>query len=233
MVSSVASRADNPPARDEARRLFDAQPRKVERVRQATEALTAVANANAKDYDDQWHAARAWCWLADYGATEDEKRRAGQKGVEFTNRARQLDGKRVEGHYFHARSIGMLADIERGLKALGRVKEMARSLERAIEVDEKFDEGGPHRLLGLLQLDTPGWPISIGNVKEAEKHIRRAAELSPTYPENQIALAKLLHKKKNDDGARAALRKALEHTPWPTKLDEESNWKETINRYLK
>jgi tetratricopeptide (TPR) repeat protein len=225
--------AANEPPRDAARKLFETQPRNLESVRKAAAALTQIAQANPKDYDDQWHAARAWCWLADYGADDKEKAAAANQAIEYAERAIAINERRVEGHYFRGRSIGMLADIERGLKALGRLKEMARSLERAIQLDEKYDEAGPRRLLGLLLLQAPGWPISIGDHKKAEHHIRRAVELAPDYPENQTALAQLLLAQKDKDGARAAMKKALDAPPWPTKLDEDAGWKQSIRRLLK
>jgi tetratricopeptide (TPR) repeat protein len=232
-ISATLAVAEPLPARDAARKLFEDQPRKLERVRAAAAALTQIANANPKDYEDHWHAARAWCWLADYGADDKEKVAAAHRAIEFAERAIALNERRVEGHYFRGRSIGMLADIERGIKALGRVKEMAKSLERAIQLDEKFDEGGPRRLLGLLLLHSPGWPISIGDKKAADRHIRRAVELVPEYPENQTALAQLLFAQKDKDGARAALKKALHAPPWESKLDEDAGWKESIRKILK
>lgn len=233
VLSETFAAAEPLPTREAARKLFEEQPRKLERVRAAADALTEIAKANPKDYDDQWHAARAWCWLADYGADDKEKVAAANRAIEFAEHAIALNERRVEGHYYRGRAIGMLADIERGMKALGRVKEMAKSLERAIQLNEKFDEGGPRRLLGLLLLHTPGWPLSIGDKKAADRHIRRAAELVPDYPENQTALAQLLFAQKDKTGARAALQKALDAPPWETKQDEDANWKESIRRILK
>jgi len=232
-VATAVALAEPLPTREDARKLFEDQPRKLERVRSAADALTEIANANPKDYDDHWHAARAWCWLADYGADDKEKVAAANRAIEFADRAIAINERRVEGHYYRARSIGMLADIERGLKALGRVKEMAKSLERAIPLDEKFDAAGPRRLLGLLLLNAPGWPLSIGDRKAADRHIRRAVELVPEYPENQTALGELLFSQKDKDGARAAMKKALDAPPWPGKEDESAGWKESIRKALK
>jgi hypothetical protein len=55
-------------------------------------------------------------------------------------------------------------------------------------LDPKFDFAGPHRSLGLLYLDAPGWPASIGNRGKARFHLRKAAELSPEFPENCLCL---------------------------------------------
>jgi hypothetical protein len=69
------------------------------------------------------------------------------------------------------------------------VREMETQFKAAIELDEKLDYAGPHRSLGLLYKDAPGWPTSIGNRAKAVQHLRRAVELCPDYPDNRLSLA--------------------------------------------
>jgi hypothetical protein len=40
-----------------------------------------------------------------------------------------------------------------------------------------------------LYKDAPGWPTSIGNRTKSRQHLRRAVELYPDYPDNQLSLA--------------------------------------------
>jgi tetratricopeptide (TPR) repeat protein len=72
--------------------------------------------------------------------------------------------------------------------ALKLVTEMEAEFLAAIESDEKFDFAGAHRSLGLLYLDAPGWPTSIGNRSKARLHLRKAVELSSDYPDNWLSL---------------------------------------------
>jgi hypothetical protein len=46
---------------------------------------------------------------------------------------------------------------------------------------------GPDRFVGQLYLQAPGW--SVGSQSKARKHLQRAAELAPDYPENRLNLA--------------------------------------------
>jgi tetratricopeptide (TPR) repeat protein len=66
---------------------------------------------------------------------------------------------------------------------------MERLFLKAIALDERFDYAGPDRSLGLLYLETPGWPASIGSKKKARRHLERAVKISPDYPGNRLDLA--------------------------------------------
>ena len=59
---------------------------------------------------------------------------------------------------------------------------------RAIELIPSVEYAGPHRLLGLLYRDAPGWPISIGSKQKSKYHLEQAVKLAPEFPDNQIFL---------------------------------------------
>jgi tetratricopeptide (TPR) repeat protein len=65
---------------------------------------------------------------------------------------------------------------------------------KAIELDPKFNYAGAHRALGLLYLEAPGWPISLGSHAKARQHLKKAVELSPDYPDNQLCWLEVLLK---------------------------------------
>ena len=54
-------------------------------------------------------------------------------------------------------------------------------------LDEHLDYAGPDRNLGLLYCDAPVIG-SIGSRARAREHLKRAVELAPRYPENQLSL---------------------------------------------
>jgi tetratricopeptide (TPR) repeat protein len=65
---------------------------------------------------------------------------------------------------------------------------MEREFKTVRDLDAKFDYAGPDRNLGLLYLEAPGWPASIGDRSKARRHLERAVELAPDYPENHLCL---------------------------------------------
>ena len=89
--------------------------------------------------------------------------------------------------------------------ALGR---MVKLLHEAIGADPRLDHGGPHRVLALVLLKAPGWPVGPGDPEEALRQARAAAELFPDHAENQLALGDTLAGNGHRDEARAAWEKA-------------------------
>jgi tetratricopeptide (TPR) repeat protein len=87
---------------------------------------------------------------------------------------------------------------------------MEQVFKTAISLDPAFDYAGPHRSLGLLYRDAPGWPASIGNRGKARQHLQKAVELSSEYPDNHLSLLEAYLEWTEKKNAQAALP-AAEH----------------------
>ena len=124
-----------------------------------------------------WQFGRACFDMADVAKTDSERARLAEEGIDACRTA--LAHKYGSGppHYYLALNLGELARTK-SLGALKLVREMETEFKQAIELDEKFDFGGPHRSVGLLYKDAPGWPTSIGSRNKARLHLRRANDLS-------------------------------------------------------
>ena len=93
-----------------------------------------------------------------------------------------------------------------GKDALGKMVELLR---KAIAAAPTLDSGGPHRVLALVLLRAPSWPIGPGDPESALDEARAAVRLFPDAPENQLALGEALGKNDRRDEARAAYQRAL------------------------
>jgi tetratricopeptide (TPR) repeat protein len=204
--------------------LYNQQPREVARVANAARLLEQAARTLHDDYDAQWEAAQALAFLAENETRPELRRESAQHGVVFARRARELKADGVEGQYWYALNVGLLADVDRayGLDAVG---EMETALKRAIELDERYDLGGPLRVLGILHLRTPLPPASIGSPRKGLRLLQRAVELFPDYPENYLYLAEALRDTGRGDEAKEALRSVLEARQWPGRQFESQEWK--------
>jgi len=216
---------------EEGRALFAEQPRTLERVARAAQLLEQSARTLRDDYDPQWQAAQAWAFLAENGLRPVFRKDAAKRGIVLARQARELKPDRVEGHYWYAINVGLLADVDRayGLDAVG---EMEAALKRAIALDERYDFGGPLCVLGLLHLRTPSPPVSIGSPRKGLCLLQRAVELFPYYPENYLYLAEALRDTGKPDEARDAVNKVLQAPPLPDQQFESAKWKQDARKLL-
>ena len=144
-------------------------------------------NRNSNDAEAAWQFGLACFDWADLANTNARRADIAEQGIAASRQAIQLAPEAAAGHYYLGLNLGQLARTKK-LGALKLVSEMEAEFLAAIEADEKFDFAGAHRSLGLLYLDAPGWPTSIGNRTKARLHLRKAVELSPDYPDNPLSL---------------------------------------------
>ncbi len=164
--------------------------------------------AATNDHQVAWHFSRAAYDWADAQTSNRDRARIAQIGINAANAALALRPGCAEGHYFRALNLGQLAQT----KTLGALKIVVRieaSFLAARAADEHFDQAGADRGLGLLYLEAPGWPTSVGNHDKARKHLERAVELVPIHPGNRLALAEA-HLKWREPGAARLQLDALD-----------------------
>ena len=150
---------------------------------------TARSNyfAHVGDINSAWKFAEACFEWAEYATNDTQRAALAEEGIAAAKFATGMDPKSAPAHFYLAMNKGQLART-RSLTALGLVKEMEESFLRAIKLDPTFDYAAPHRSLGMLYLDAPGWPASIGNKSKARKHLEKAVEIGPDYPTNHLTL---------------------------------------------
>ncbi|HEY2951390.1 MAG TPA: hypothetical protein VGK40_02340 [Verrucomicrobiae bacterium] len=134
-----------------------------------------------------WQFARACFDWAEFAPNDAQRADLAQRGIEACRHVIERDGKLGAAHYYLALNLGQFARTK-ALGALKLVGEMEVELKRAIDLHGGFDYAGPHRSLGMLYRDAPGWPTSIGNRNKARLHLQKAVELSPDFPDNRICL---------------------------------------------
>lgn len=154
-------------------------------------AATAAATNNPSDTTLAWKLGRACFDLAEYATNDDQREKLAEQGIATCRAALQKEPASAPLQYYLAMNLGQLARTKT-LGALKLVREMEALFFQARVLDETFDAAGPDRCLALLYLEAPGWPTSIGNKRKALTHCRRAVQIAPAYPGNQLSLVKIL-----------------------------------------
>jgi len=131
----------------------------------------------------------AWCRieLVKAEANASERLRQAEFGLSLARQAISLLPENPLPHYLAAILTGLVAENDPA-RGLSLVPDIESEAAKAVELEPGIDNAGPHRLLGELYLQAPGFPISIGDKELAVEHFREAVRIAPTHYENRLDL---------------------------------------------
>src|SRR5439155_8654955 len=156
------------------------------RAEQTFQQAEARFQSEPRNTEAAWQFARASFDLAEFATNSTQRAELAEQGIAACKQLLARGPASAAGHYYLGMNLGQLAQT-RGIGALKLVTEMEREFSAARDRDESFDYAGPDRSLGLLYRDAPTL-VSIGSRSRATKHLERAVELAPDYPENRLNL---------------------------------------------
>ena len=176
-------------------------------VREAEALYLEAARKDESDVAGLLGAVRAKAWLVDHIADQPTREKDAISAVQTA----QWCGRRQPGlaacDFWLAIAIGLQAREVRPTAESG-LKRMVEALERAIAKDGAYERGGPHRVLALVLLRAPGWPLGPGDADAGLEHARAAVAIAPDYAPNVLALAEALADVRARAGAQDAYEKA-------------------------
>lgn len=196
------------------------------------DARKALAAAPDKETNTARFGRAASIW-ADCSTTDQQRSSVAEEGIKACRAAITRDSKKAAYHYYLGQNLGESARTK-SFGALKLLREMEKAWLQAKTLDEKYDFAGPDRSLGLLYLQAPGWPTSIGNNSKARSHLEQAVKLEPDYPDNRLSFAEALAKWHKTDEAKAQVKAMTEL--WSrakarlTGPDWEASWTEWESR---
>jgi tetratricopeptide (TPR) repeat protein len=155
------------------------------RVHQAYIEWTGRFAQDKTNSETAWRFARTCFQRADFSINDTQRAAFAELGIAASKHAIKLDTNSAAGYFYLGVNLGQLARTKL-FSALGLLDEMEVAWEKSIALDPKFHYAAADRSLGLLYLDAPGWPISLGSRSKARKHLQQAARLVPEYPENHL-----------------------------------------------
>jgi tetratricopeptide (TPR) repeat protein len=109
------------------------------------------------------------------------------------------------------------AGAKGGLGALSLAKAARKSLESALDIDDRALDGSAYTSLGTLYYQVPGWPVGFGNDKKAVQLLRKALEINPDGIDPNYFYADYLLREKQYEEAERYLLKAQQAAPRPNR----------------
>jgi tetratricopeptide (TPR) repeat protein len=176
-------------------------------ARVAQELYLEAASADERRVDGLLGAMRAASLRIDLERDGAARERLAVEAVQLGQWCRRRAPAEASCAYRLAIALGQQAR-ERTSTAKDALATMVKLLREAIAADPFLDRGGPHRVLALVLLRAPGWPVGPGDPEEGLREARAAAGLFPEAAENQLALGEALAKGGDDGEARAAYERA-------------------------
>ncbi|MGM0424631.1 MAG: tetratricopeptide repeat protein [Thermodesulfobacteriota bacterium] len=190
----------------------------LQNLEEAIELYEQAIQASPESFEANWKLARAYRDYAlnaqrkDLEGWKDICKEYGQMGMEYAEKARELNPDAVQGHYFYGLSVSVYSDsvgifsaISQGLR--GKTKE---ALEKSYEIDKHYRDSTPIMALGRY------WQVVLWPYRDRDKaleYYREAQEAmpedSPYWTELRVYLGSLLLQMgQNQEEAKQVLRKA-------------------------
>jgi hypothetical protein len=184
-------------ALDEADALFTEGG--IDNFQAAIELYRRVLVHNEKDFEANWKCARAYRTLGKTIIKEQQDgwkkqcTKYGKLGIEYAEKAIELNPKRPEGYYYYSLSVGTYADGVSILTALaeGLKSKTQKGLEKAYDMDKMYDSAGPILALGRFWSVLP-WPLKDKQKALAYYREYQETEYFATTVKAKIYLAELL-----------------------------------------
>jgi hypothetical protein len=202
---ALALAAAGPPAEAEAQFALKTLPA----VRRAASLWLSVASAEPGRLEPLVGVARAQIWLGVHEPEASARTAAARAAVEAGEHCAERSPSDPRCSYWLGVALGVQAR-ERGLAALGSLRRMVRLLEAAATAEPTLDHGGPNRVLALIYLRAPGWPLSVGDDERGLEHARAAVAVQEDFPPNQLALGEAFAKTGEAAAGRVAFLRGEE-----------------------
>ncbi len=144
--------------------------------------------------------------------------------------------RRAEPLIWQAITLVTLASLDPGLSSLDRAAQARDLLLRAVAIDPGAMRGSAYLALACLYYKVPGWPLSFGDIKKAERYFQKALALNPGGIENHYYYGHFLGKIGRVQEALAHFQQAVRLPPDPAQphlsLKLKHKAQEKLNRWL-
>lgn len=154
----------------------------------AIELYKEVLSLDPRRYEAGWRLSMAY-WYRGNHTSGDERAPLYQNGIEAANRAIEIAPDRCEGHFWLGVNYGLYGEAKGKWKALGLIDDIKEEMNRALEINENCECGGPQRVLGRLYAKAP-W-FKGGSKSKAIEYFQKSMKLCPNDTQTRMFWADL------------------------------------------
>jgi len=189
-----------------------------------------------RNFDVCWRIGRLVYYAGNFSYQKnthrEEKMKLFKLGYSAAEIARELEPKRVEGHFWYAINLGSYG-LEKGIfSALNNAKPGRDALLEASKIDPTYHWCGPLRILGRYYQDVPGGIISFGDKQIAQDYFEKAVQTCPEFRLNTIYLG-ILKQKMGEKSEALELFKKAQTLPGLDGRNEEKRYAKELAENIK
>jgi tetratricopeptide (TPR) repeat protein len=200
-VSQIISQSDG---------LFN-QMEDMKTAKEVESLLLKAIGVSGGDYDAFWRMARILYYIGDHTQEKKERRTLFSRGVYYAEKAMELEPDKPDGYYWFGVDNGMYGETRGVLKSLSLVKPIKNAMNKVIELDRSYEEGGADRVLGRVYHKLPGF--AGGSKEKSLEHLLKSLEYGPDDALTHLYLAETYLDMKEKEKAREQLEFILNLPP--------------------
>jgi len=168
---------------------------------------------------------------SDHAPDGEARARFADQAAAYADRCMAIAAEDPACLYGKALALGLQARAH-PTSANASLKAMLDSLNKVDAADPNYDKAGPARVRSLVLLRAPGWPLGPGDADAGLASARRAVELHPEFPPNQLALGEALAKTGDANGSRQAYERARDEATTYVANEDREGWLHEANQAL-
>ncbi len=189
------------------------------------DALIAADNK----YEAYWKISRILYYIGDHKEKKKERQNTFAQGVYHAEKAMALEPEQPDAYYWRGVNNGKYGETRGVLKSLSLVKPIKSDMNKVIELDRSYEEGGPDRVLGRVYLKLPGF--AGGSKDKSLEHLLKSKEYGPEDAMTRAYLGDTFLAKKEIEKARAELDYVMnlpDDPLWVTSIKQSKDLAEEI-----
>jgi tetratricopeptide (TPR) repeat protein len=177
--------------------------RDMETAKEAESIYFKAMGLSQNDYDVLWRLSRILFYIGEHTESKKEKKGIFARGVYYAEKAVVLEPEKPDGHYWLGVNHGKVGETRGVLKSLSLVKPIKNAMNKVIELEPSYEDGGPDRVLGRVFFKLPGF--AGGDKDKSLEHLLRSKEFGPEDALTRVYLAETYLKLKEKEKAREEL----------------------------
>jgi len=185
----------------------------------ALKLYRGALNQTENKYEPYWKISRILYYIGEHAENKKEKKNTFSQGVYYAEKAIQLEPEKPDGYYWRGVNNGKYGETRGVLKSLFLVKPIKSDMNKVIELNPSYEDGGAYRVLGRVYFELPGF--AGGSKEKSLEFLKKSIEIGPNDANTRLFLGETLL-------AMDEIEKARKELEFVLSLDDDPCWKSDV-----